>query len=60
MYGYIYLTTNLVNNSRYVGRKKSDRFPFINKNGEVYLGSGMTLNKAINKYGKENFKVELL
>ena len=60
MYGYIYLTTNLVNNSRYVGRKKSDRFPFINKNGEVYLGSGMTLNKAINKYGRENFKVELL
>lgn len=56
MYGYIYKTTNLLNNKIYVGQHKFDE-PFIDKN---YYGSGTLLLKAIQKYGKENFKVELL
>ena len=55
MYGYIYKTTNLVTNKIYIGQKKSDKFLF-----EKYLGSGKYLTKSIKKYGKENFKVELV
>ena len=55
MYGYIYKTTNLVNGKIYIGQKKSTIFL-----GEKYLGSGIELVNAIKKYGKENFKVELI
>ena len=55
MYGYIYKTTNLINGKIYVGKKKSSVFL-----GETYLGSGKYLNNAVNKYGKDNFKVELI
>lgn len=50
---YVYLTTNLINNKKYVGQH----------NGEInddYLGSGVHLLKAIKKYGKQNFKKEIL
>ena len=55
MYGYIYETTNLINGKKYIGQKKSDVFL-----DTKYLGSGTILNKAINKYGKENFKIKLI
>lgn len=55
MYGYIYLTTNLINSKRYIGQKTSAVFL-----KEEYLGSGKILLQAVTKYGKENFKVELL
>lgn len=55
MYGYIYKTTNLITGKIYVGQKKSDKFL-----AEKYLGSGKRLREAINKYGEENFKVELI
>lgn len=55
MYGYIYLTTNLVNGTQYIGRHKSSVFEF-----DKYIGSGTILAKAIEKYGKENFKCVLL
>ena len=49
-YGFIYITTNLINGMRYLGQKKfSDRW-------QDYLGSGSLFKKALNKYGKENFK----
>ena len=54
MYGYIYLTTNLVNGKRYIGRHKSNIFD------PTYIGSGIRLGLAINKYGRENFKTEIL
>jgi group I intron endonuclease len=55
---FIYLTTNLINGKKYVGRcayneKTSHR-------GRHYLGSGTFLKMAIAKYGKENFKREIL
>lgn len=55
MYGYIYLTTNLINGKKYIGRRTSKKFL-----GEQYLGSGTHIKNAIQKYGKENFSVELL
>ena len=55
MYGYIYKTTNLINGKIYIGQKASSLFL-----GEKYLGSGRYLNNAVNKYGRECFKVELL
>ena len=55
MYGYIYLTTNLITNKIYIGQKKSDKFL-----GNKYLGSGKYLREAIKKYGKDNFSVVVL
>ena len=54
MYGYVYLTTNVITNKKYIGQHSSSTFT------EDYKGSGRYLCNAINKYGKENFKVELL
>ena len=54
MYGYIYLTTNLINNKQYIGKHKSDIFD------PTYKGSGKYLKLAFQKHGKDNFKVELL
>ena len=54
MYGYVYLTTNKINNKKYIGKHKSESFD------ESYKGSGIYLNHAINKYGKDNFVTEIL
>lgn len=54
-YGYIYITTNLINNHKYIGQHKVTQFE-PNK----YIGSGSIITKAINKYGKRNFKCDLL
>jgi group I intron endonuclease len=48
----IYKTTNLINGKIYVGQDS--------KNNQKYLGSGIVLNHAIKKYGKDNFKKEIL
>ena len=48
----IYKTTNLINNKIYIGQDSKDR--------EGYLGSGSLLRYAIRKYGRENFKKEVL
>jgi len=48
----IYKTTNLINGKIYVGQDS--------KNNSRYLGSGKLLKLAIEKYGKENFKKEIL
>lgn len=54
MYGYIYKTTNLINGKVYIGQHKSKRFD------RNYYGSGILIAEAIKKYGKENFKIELV
>ena len=54
MFGYIYETTNLINGKKYIGKYKSSKFD------TNYYGSGIALKNAIQKYGKENFKVIIL
>lgn len=56
IYGFIYLTTNLVNGKKYIGQHIISN----TKRDETYLGSGTYLIKAIKKYGKENFKREII
>jgi len=53
--GKIYLITNLVNNKKYVGQTKKE-----GKDFEEYWGSGVLIQKAIEKYGIENFTKEIL
>ena len=52
---YIYKTTNLLNNKIYIGKRV-----YRKKDDNWYLGSGIYLNRAIKKYGRENFKKEIL
>ncbi|CAI3520069.1 hypothetical protein CIRMBP1292_01882 [Enterococcus cecorum] len=56
IYGFIYITTNLINGKKYLGQKK------IDKQGKWknYLGSGKAFKNALIKYGKENFKREII
>lgn len=56
MYYYVYQITNLLNNKIYVGKHKSAKHP--SENG--YYGSGKQIKAAIEKYGIENFKKEVL
>lgn len=51
-YGFIYITTNLINGKKYIGQKKGY--------SESYLGSGKILKSAIKKYGRENFKRQII
>ena len=53
---YVYETTNLVNGKKYIG-KRSCKCPIED---DTYIGSGTLLKKAVIKYGKENFKKEVL
>jgi len=48
----IYKTINLINGRFYVGQDLN--------NNPNYIGSGKILKQAINKYGKDNFKKEIL
>lgn len=51
---FIYKTTNLVNGMFYIGKHETLKVD------DGYLGSGNYLLNAIRKYGKENFKREIL
>jgi len=48
----IYKITNLINGKIYIGQDS--------KNNPEYLGSGAIIKRAIKKYGKENFKKEII
>lgn len=50
---YIYLTTNLINNKKYIGQHDGEE-------NDSYLGSGTYFLRAVKKYGKEKFKKEIL
>lgn len=54
MFGYIYITTNTINNHKYIGKHKAQKF---DKN---YKGSGKVLTEAFSKYGKSNFHTEII
>lgn len=51
---YVYRTTNLINGKYYIGKHASTDFD------PNYLGSGLKIKNAIRKYGKSNFKVEVI
>lgn len=53
-YGFIYITTNKINGKKYIRQKK------YYGNHETYLGSGIALKNAINKYGRENFTRKII
>lgn len=50
----IYKTTNLLNGMFYIGKHQTEDL------NDTYLGSGVYLKRAITKYGKCNFKKEVL
>jgi group I intron endonuclease len=52
-FGYIYCVTNKINGRIYLGQK-------LGRVNSSYLGSGKLITKAVLKYGKENFKLEIL
>ena len=54
MYYTIYKITNVINNKIYIGKHQTE---IIN---DSYYGSGRSILAAIKKYGKENFKKEIL
>lgn len=54
---YIYKITNKINGKIYIGQHK------VPKEGEGfrrYMGKGIAIKEAINKYGKENFDKEII
>jgi hypothetical protein len=48
----VYITTNLINGKKYIGSDSN--------NNPNYLGSGVSFAKAVKKYGKQNFKKQIL
>jgi hypothetical protein len=51
---YVYKVTNTINEKYYIGVHYTSN-PY-----DSYLGSGRTITKAVNKYGPESFKKEIL
>jgi len=51
---YVYLVTNIINNKKYIGSSRKENID------PHYFGSGKRIRKALQKYGKENFKKEIL
>ena len=50
---YIYKITNNINNKYYIGAHKGEL-------NDSYMGSGLKINRAIKKHGRENFTKEVL
>lgn len=53
-YFTIYETTNLINGKKYIGMHSTNNL------NDDYIGSGTIFRRAVEKYGKNNFKKEIL
>ncbi len=53
-YHYLYKTTNVINGKFYYGMHSTDNLE------DGYKGSGTLLRRSINKYGYDNFVIEIL
>lgn len=53
-YHFTYQTRNNINGMLYIGRHSTDNI------NDGYIGSGKLLRRAISKYGKDNFSIEIL
>jgi group I intron endonuclease len=59
-FGFIYITTNLINSKKYIGQKRFKTNRGTYSKWKSYLGSGKLIKRAIKKYGKEAFKREII
>jgi group I intron endonuclease len=55
MYGYVYITENLINGRKYIGKHRAK-----NLDNDGYLGSGTAIKNAIKKYGADNFDRKII
>jgi len=53
-YGFIYITTNMINGKKYIGQK------MFRVSWQNYLGSGTYFLRSVKNYGKENFHREII
>lgn len=56
-YGFIYITTNVINGKKYIGQKM---FNCVRGGWKKYLGSGTNIKRAIDKYGEQNFSRDIV
>lgn len=53
-FNYLYLITNVVNKKIYIGVHRTDNLY------DGYMGSGKLIRRSIKKFGKENFKIDII